>query len=554
MKKNYGVIQEQQFYEFQYPATQDMFLFVKPSSDNYVQLNKSIVNQFHRFYVKGENIFDISGFDGIVLVDGDVELMSSTLAYFASALQKGYDFIYSDVAYGGMAQTEVLYPDNYTGGYKINFAVISAELANKISRNLLSKHNVLNCTETLNLNDASVAIFNAQSIPTLIALAASMAEKPCHLNKILLNYRKPLTATDLFYQDKQNALIFCHEFSLTGAPIVLSEAIKYIDDYQLFVMGPEKDVVVNDFLSNDVPVILNRNVRQACDVTSIAFSFNLVIANTILMSNVVDMLSGSNTPVMWWLHDNPLVYTNDIYTLDLCDNIKIFCVSDYARQCFQKYQPQAATELLPYVVTDCTDAKPSETISIPSQGKVLFTSIGSINPIKGQDLLCTAIELLPEKILKNCLFYFIGNQSDKMTFAKLAALCEKYPENVVYGHTVPHDKISAVFSQSDCLICASRFDPLPTFITEGWMFGKFCLCSKNTGTVSYIKDGLNGYVIDPDNSPEFANYITKVVKERPYKNKKVAKFCRQTYLNNFTPEVFSKNIKAALIKTIDFCH
>ena len=528
MIRKYGTIQEDQFYEDRYPATQDILLCIKPASENYIQLNRSLANQFHRLYVKSKNISDISGFDGIVLVDSDVELMSSTLAHFASALKEGYDFIYSDAAYGGMAETEILYPDKYTNGYRINFAVISKALAAKIAQH------------------------SFQSVTDLIAISASESENPCHINRILLNYRKPLTADDLFAYDKKHALIFCHEFSLTGAPIVLSESVDHINDYDLFVMGTEKDVIADEFSDKGIPVILNNNARKACDVTSIAFSFDLVVANTITTSEVVNMLSGSDVPVMWWLHDNPLVYTDDIYSLSLHENINIFCVSDYAQKCFSKYQPQIKTTLLPYAVTDRACSDTTEPISIPAHGKVLFASIGSINSIKGQDLLCDAIELLPEKVLNKCLFYFLGAPSDKKTFSRLSALCEKFPENVVYGHTVPHDIMPSVFRQTDCLICSSRYDPLPVFITEGWMFGKFCLCSKNTGTASYIKNGLNGYIIDPENAAGFADYITRVVKEKIYKDKKVAESCRTTYINNFTPEIFSKNIKAAIHKTADY--
>ena len=529
MLKKYSDLQEKQFLSQVYPESQDLFLFLKAASEDFVQLNKSLSKQFHCLFESGTPSCDLSDYDGILLVNRDVELMDSTLSFFAAALKEGYDFIYSDAAFGGMAETQLLYPDAPFKNFKTDFALISGALFQRISKEL---------------KDPSVS--------DLLSYGFSVSEKPHHINQILLNYRMPLTTDALFLSGRKHALIFCHEFTLTGAPLVLKESIEYLNNYQLFIMGPEKDTLTDAFLAKGIPVILDKNARKACDITSLAFSCDLVLANTIIMYDVVNMLSGSNVPVLWWLHDNETCYCKDIYFLDLASNIHIYCVSDYAQKCFLHYQPNVKTKLLSYGVKDFSNNSTGNASFFPSsKGKVFFSSIGSINAVKGTDLFCDAILKLPEKIRKQCIFYFAGNGNDKKAFTRLMGLCVRFPETVIYGGVIGRDQISSLYLQTDCVICSSRYDPLPTFVTEGWMFAKPCLCSKNTGSAAFVKEGQNGYVFDPENTDEFVSFICKIVKEKPFRKEKVHLCCRNTYLENFSPAVFQKHFLAAVAESVE---
>ena len=43
--------------------------------------------------------------------------------------------------------------------------------------------------------------------------------------------------------------------------------------------------------------------------------------------------------------------------------------------------------------------------------------------------------------------------------------------------------------QCNCVVCASRDDPMPTFVTEGLIFGKPSIVSEHTGTAGTCDRG-----------------------------------------------------------------
>ena len=68
------------------------------------------------------------------------------------------------------------------------------------------------------------------------------------------------------------------------------------------------------------------------------------------------------------------------------------------------------------------------------------------------------------------------------------------PDNVFYVKRLTRDEIKSLMAQCTCLVCASRDDPMPTFVTEGLIFGKPAIVSEHTGTAGLITEGVDGFV------------------------------------------------------------
>lgn len=68
-----------------------------------------------------------------------------------------------------------------------------------------------------------------------------------------------------------------------------------------------------------------------------------------------------------------------------------------------------------------------------------------------------------------------------------------------------------IFKQATCIVCSSRDDPMPVFMTEGMMMSKICICSENTGTATLIENGKNGFVYANNDYKELANKIMYVI-------------------------------------------
>lgn len=55
------------------------------------------------------------------------------------------------------------------------------------------------------------------------------------------------------------------------------------------------------------------------------------------------------------------------------------------------------------------------------------------------------------------------------------------PQTVFYRKRLTRDEIKSLMQQCACVVCSSRDDPMPTFVTEGLIFGKPSIVSEHTG-------------------------------------------------------------------------
>ena len=144
-------------------------------------------------------------------------------------------------------------------------------------------------------------------------------------------------------------------------------------------------------------------------------------------------------------------------------------------------------------------------------------------------------------------FVFIGKKASEKIYATIISLKRKY-SNVLW---IPHLERSGIFEllrQADCVVCASRDDPLPTFVTEGMMMGKICVCSENTGSASFIQHGENGFVYHENDANVLSSCISHVIWH--YRELDAMKIkSRETYEKYFTEERFQQNL-AEIIKSM----
>ena len=61
--------------------------------------------------------------------------------------------------------------------------------------------------------------------------------------------------------------------------------------------------------------------------------------------------------------------------------------------------------------------------------------------------------------------------------------------------------------QCNCVVCASRDDPMPTFVTEGLIFGKPSIVSEHTGTAGLVTEGVDGFLYKDDDPQQLADKL-----------------------------------------------
>ena len=350
-------------------------------------------------------------------------------------------------------------------------------------------------------------------------------------------------------------LFVSHEMSLTGAPLVLMNFAKMVHESgnQAVIVSPVDGPLRAEAERFGIPVAVVPDLFASNDTLDLVYPFNLVVACTIASAKVVKDLNGMDIPVVWWIHEAMVSYhpgflANMPQTLE--KNIHVYSVCEYAKNMLLKFRPQYDSNILPYYMDDFANVESNSSFALPPHGnKKVFTMVGSMEVRKGQDILVNAIRMLPRNILEKCLFVIVAKKYHE-PFAKMVDdLCEDYPQNVIYYEQLSRDDIANLYKETDCLLCASRDDPLPCVITEALAVGKPAICSEHTGYAAILKEMNSGLVYKNDDPQLLAEAIEKYL-TKPNLQKKLQRNTRSTYEKHFTQKVFNERATTLLNRHI----
>ena len=383
----------------------------------------------------------------------------------------------------------------------------------------------------------------------LLALAAQLCTKPTLIPQALLHYERGICAEDAFSAHGKRAFIMSHVLDMTGAPIVLVSAVPVLRSmgYEVLVLGPSDGGSLHLFLDAGASVITRSSCRNVSVAWGMALCADFVIANTVVMARAVRALSGTAVPVLWWLHDAFAGYPHIAHQIptQLGENVRVYSVGSHAANAMHAVRPEFEIRPLIYGLPDyaaenfvCTDLG-------YNRGRPLFATVGSFERRKGHDIFCKAIRLLPPEVREKASFLFVGQAADKEMMDSVRALTADYPENVYYCKRLTRDEIKSLMEQCTGLVCASRDDPMPTFVTEGLIFGKPSIVSEHTGTAGLISEGRNGFVSHNDDPQQLAVLLEHAI-EHPEELASMRTECRKMYEQYYSKEAFEQTLRAAV--------
>ena len=488
MYSSYSALQRKQLTQQVYTDTQSSYLLVY-APGRHIALENALKNQLHRKFrlvtrLEGELTDDVAG---VLLVSEDVECTSTALTYFAKALQAGADLAVCDAAFGF---------DGITALY-LSTQHIPVSRCAMVSRPLLDR--------------VRAAARGKDSVTELLRLATAMAENCHRIPQALLHFRRELCAEDVFSASGKRALILSHELTMTGAPIVLVSAVPVLRSlgFEVVVLGPSDEGPLPLFLDAGAAVVTRSDCVRSPSLWSLATSADFVLANTIVEAAAVRALNGSFVPVLWWLHDAFAGYPFIAHKIprQLEANVQVCAVGSHATAAIHSVRPDFQVEQLIYGLPDyAQETFPVYDLSFVG-GRPLFVTVGSFEPRKGQDIFCNAIRLLKPEVRQKAAFLFVGKAADRDIKNTLDALIEDYPDTVFYRKRLERPEIKSLMDQCTCVVCASRDDPMPTFVTEGLIFGKPSIVSEHTGTAGLITEGVNGFVYKDDDPDQLAKVL-----------------------------------------------
>ena len=345
----------------------------------------------------------------------------------------------------------------------------------------------------------------------------------------------------------KQVLAISHELSLTGAPVVFQQAIDVLrrHGYTIHVISPSDGPMYDTLHQSGVSVSYDRLLFQREEPywAQIAASYDIVMVNTIFGCAAVERLQSYGIPIFWWLHEAWTLFPGLAPAMPdrIAPNVHVYCVSDYSLKVCKRLKPAYCPGRLIYGLQDLLDTSFQEH-RIQKKARMIFTQIGYLHDLKGQDILLKAIHLLPPDIAEQCQFLFIGKNGQESIFQLVNAACQKEPDKIRYLGQLPRQDVLSVIRDSDCLICASRDDSMPAVLAEGWMFSTPCICSVHTGTAALIQNGQNGLVYKNDNPKALARCIQTFVALSDFQRKNLGVQGRKTFESVFDLSIFQQNL------------
>lgn len=345
-------------------------------------------------------------------------------------------------------------------------------------------------------------------------------------------------------ENLKNVLLISHELSMTGAPIALQYLARQLRQDGVFtvILSPKDGPLRMEIIKEDFTVVIDDSITGSAEWLKWARGFDMIVVNTVVIFHVINQLSGMDIPVLWWVHDGEMSFqlgANELLPQKIGHNVTALGGGGYAKKILDKYRPEYQAGELIYCVPDFTETLDDDlSIIIDKKGKeILFSSVGSIDVRKGQDILEKAIRCLSDEYIERCHFLFVGRAGDEKVYQAVKKLQQDYPSNVTMITEVSRKEIRDIYRQSDVVVCTSRDDPMPVFMTESLMLSRPVICSEYTGTYSLITNNKNGLVYHSNSAEELA-VMLKFAIDNPEKMKDIGRNGRKVYEEHFTEDAF----------------
>ena len=527
MYSSYSPLQRAQLSGQVYTDTQGIFLLVYAPGRR-IALEATLRDQLHRKFRVVDSLADAltPSVAGVLLVREDVELMSTALNYYARALkEEDADLVLSDAVFGYGGATAL---------YQSPAHIASPGCA-LVSRELLER--------------CLAAARDPENVAELLALAAKLSQRCTRIPLALLHYEREAAPDDLYSPTGKRAFLFSHVLDMTGAPIVMVSAVPVLRSmgFEVVVLGPSDNGSLELFREAGATVLTRVGSTSSPTLWGLALCADFVIVNTVVNGRVVRALSDTGVPVLWWLHDAFAGYPHIAHQIPktIAPNVQVYSVGKHAAAAMHAVRPDFTIHQLIYGLPDyAKEDFPVYDLGY-ANGRPLFVTVGSFERRKGQDVFCNAIRLLPPAVRNKASFLFVGKAADQEMMDAVRSLTTDYPQNVFYCKRLSRDEIKSLMQQCTCLVCASRDDPMPTFVTEGLIFGKPSIVSEHTGTAGLVTEGVDGFVYKDDDPAQLEKLLCWAI-EHPDALAAMHDGCRRLYERYYSKEAFSATLQQAV--------
>jgi phosphatidylinositol alpha-1,6-mannosyltransferase len=155
---------------------------------------------------------------------------------------------------------------------------------------------------------------------------------------------------------------------------------------------------------------------------------------------------------------------------------------------------------------------------LPEETKRNFIlTVGALKPRKGVDIVIKALEIIKGEFpFLNYKVIGYSDSSDFSSYLKRLVKEKGVEERVEFLNGISDDKLVKLYNQAKIFILAARtekgsFEGFPMVFYEANACGTPVISTTGFGSEYAIKNGINGYLVQPDKPEEVAGAIRKII-------------------------------------------
>lgn len=212
---------------------------------------------------------------------------------------------------------------------------------------------------------------------------------------------------------------------------------------------------------------------------------------------------------------------------------KLICVSSFVKKSWQKLGTGAKSIEVIYngidlekyhnvkKVSNISKLKSEKEKLIFFPARIVKISTGEFSKQKNFILLIQAAGKLIKNGVNNFKILAIANESSdskksQETKIKLEKIFKKHgvDKNIFFIPPISPEKMPSYYSSIDILCVPSINETFGLVYLEAMAMGKIAIASNTGGPKEYIKNGENGYLVDPKNSLSLASILKKIINRK----------------------------------------
>ena len=167
------------------------------------------------------------------------------------------------------------------------------------------------------------------------------------------------------------------------------------------------------------------------------------------------------------------------------------------------------------------------------KGDFVVGNVGRLSEQKGMEYYIRSVPMIIKQC-PACRFLIVGSGEDE---AKLKHLSHELRVEDYLTFMGYRNDVQNLMSQMDLVVLSSLWEGLPLTPIEAFSVGKTIVATAVDGTVEIVKDGMNGFLIEPRNEEQLSDRVIKLY-QNDVQRKEFEDNAFLTYQNDFSFEKF----------------